>query len=181
MSKPVDKLPSWNIRVKQIVDRLTDSDDRQELPAGPDGLGSVKTYRFRGRNDVEALDEFHMNVAIGCLEDFEITAEECKPTNEDQLVIWMRVGDEDGYHAFDTVEDAAQGLWDSDRVASVERFDSGVTAPGFEGENYISLYWGTDPQDGSAEMTRLLTDDELEEFNLSLESCADCEHVSRTD
>ena len=30
-----------------------------------------------------------------------------------------------------------------------------------EGNSYISLYWGPDPGDGSAEATRELTDSEL--------------------
>jgi hypothetical protein len=91
-------------------------------------------------------------------------------------VVWMRVGDEDSYHPFDSVEDAAQYLGDFYGVQEVAfRNQFGVTAPGFEGYNYISLYWGTDPKDGNAEVTRALTDEEIEEFNLSLEAIRDCQ------
>ena len=37
----------------------------------------------------------------------------------------------------------------------------GVCAHGFEGNNYISLYWGPDADDGTAEATRELTDSEM--------------------
>lgn len=76
-------------------------------------------------------------------------------------VIWMRLGDADDYHAFDGLDDVANKLADCG-VESVERHCRfGVSAPGFEGNNYISLYWGPDPGDGSAEATRELTDAEL--------------------
>jgi len=95
-------------------------------------------------------------------------------------VVWMRVGDEDSYHPFDSVEDAAQYLGEFYGVRQIACMDEyGVTAAGFEGHNYISLYWGTDPKDGSAEMTRALTDDEISEFNLSLEAIRDCEEADR--
>ena len=101
--------------------------------------------------------------------------------NTDKLpeVVWMRVGDEDSYHPFDAIEDAAQHLGEFYSIRQIvfrNRF--GVTTPGFEGNNYISLYWGTDPKDGSAEMTRALTDDEIDEFNLSLEAIVDCEKAN---
>lgn len=93
-------------------------------------------------------------------------------------VIWMRVGDEDDYHEFDTLEDAAQYLADCYRLERIDRYKKyGVCAEGFVGNNYISLYWGLpDPGDGSAEATRELTDEEIEEINESLEACAECDH-----
>jgi hypothetical protein len=85
-------------------------------------------------------------------------------------VVWMRLGDEDSYHPFDTLKDAAQYLGDFYGIQQIDcKVQYGVTAPGFEGNNYSSLYWGTDPKDGGAEMTKALTEDEIEEFNLSLE------------
>src|SRR5438128_6978920 len=95
-------------------------------------------------------------------------------------VVWMRVGDEDSYHPFDAVEEAAQYLGEFYGVQQIAwKNQYGVTAAGFEGNNYISLYWGTDPKDGSAEMSRALTDDEIAEFNLSLEAIKDCEKANR--
>lgn len=85
-------------------------------------------------------------------------------------VIWLRVGDEDGYHEFDGIEDAAEYLALSG-VRKIERHcQYGVSADGYEGRNYISAYWGSPD---NADATRDLTDTEIEEVNLSLESCAD--------
>ena len=76
-------------------------------------------------------------------------------------VIWMRMGDADDYHAFDGLDELAKSLAEGG-VETVERHCLyGVRAPDFEGNNYISLYWGPDPGDGSAEATRELTDSEL--------------------
>lgn len=76
-------------------------------------------------------------------------------------VIWLRLGDADDYHAFDGLNDVAEALVESG-VETVERHCLyGVRTPGFEGNNYISLYWGPDPRDGSAEASRELTDSEL--------------------
>ena len=94
----------------------------------------------------------------------------------------MRVGDEDSYHPFDTIEEAAQHLGEFYSIGQIIFRDRyGVTADGFEGNNYISLYFGTDPKDGSAEMTRALTDDDIDEFNLSLEAIVDCENAASHD
>ena len=101
-----------------------------------------------------------------------------KNTDKPPEVVWMRVGDEDSYHPFDAIEDAAQYLGEFYSLRHITYRDRfGVTAPGFEGNNYISLYWGTDPKDGSAEATRALTDDEIDEFNLSLDAILDCENA----
>jgi hypothetical protein len=55
------------IRVTQLVDELSDPEDRIELPAGTEGKGSVAYY-----SGFRSLDAFHASVPIGCLEDFEI-------------------------------------------------------------------------------------------------------------
>jgi hypothetical protein len=91
-------------------------------------------------------------------------------------VICLRAGDQDDYHEFDDLEEAAQYLADFYQLERIDRYKKyGVCAEGFAGHNYISLFWGPpEPGDGSAEATRELTDDEIEEINESLESCADC-------
>jgi hypothetical protein len=85
-------------------------------------------------------------------------------------VIWMRVGDSDSYRSFDSIQEAAEDLGES-RIGYVERIvmssGYGVSAPGYEGWNFISLYWGTDK---SADMERELTDEEIAEINLSLQA-----------
>jgi hypothetical protein len=54
------------IKVTQIVNDLSDGDDRAFLPAGENRLGAWSEYSFA------SLDEFHRTIPIGCLEDFEI-------------------------------------------------------------------------------------------------------------
>lgn len=73
------------VRVKQLVKRLSDSDDREEQPAGSEGLGSTKDYPVDAMDEEAALDEFHHTIPIGCLEDFEITvlSDDETPTEED--------------------------------------------------------------------------------------------------
>lgn len=88
-------------------------------------------------------------------------------------VIWMRLGDSDDYHAFDDLDEVADVLAEFG-VDGVERHCLyGVSAPGFHGQNYISMYWGPDPGDGSAEASRELTDDEL----IELQSTLDARHI----
>jgi hypothetical protein len=85
-------------------------------------------------------------------------------------VVWMRLGDGDDYHAFVDL-DAVADLLAEFGIGLVERYCLyGVCAAGFEGHNYISLYWGPDPGDGSAEASRELTDDELVELQRTLAS-----------
>ena len=55
-----------SVRVTQIATHLSNFDDRECLPAGPRGSGSAVTYRNM------TLDQFHNEVPIGCLDDFDI-------------------------------------------------------------------------------------------------------------
>jgi hypothetical protein len=83
-------------------------------------------------------------------------------------VLWIRVGDSDDYHALDDL-DAVADLLAEVGIGQVERYCLfGVCTAGFEGHNYISLYWGPDPGDGSAEASRELTDGELIELREEL-------------
>jgi hypothetical protein len=63
------------IKCKQLVenDELSDGDDRQDLALGKDGVMEVNTSCDTVE---EALDLFHREQPIGCLEDYEITTEE---------------------------------------------------------------------------------------------------------
>jgi len=84
-------------------------------------------------------------------------------------VIWMRVGDADDYHGFDHLDEVADELAVYS-VLNIERYCRyGVSAPGFDGHNYISLYWGPDPGDGSAEASRELTDAEFCKLQVMLD------------
>ncbi len=73
----------WKVTVRQLVDRLEDPEDREAMPAGPDGLGSTATYDVRAYRKDGALDIFHSTVAIGCLEDFEITIKRGKAIGQE--------------------------------------------------------------------------------------------------
>ena len=81
------------------------------------------------------------------------------------MVIWMRLGDNCEYEDHDDLQSVADTLIEHGvhHVARLTRF--GVTAPGFEGWDYISLYWGMDATEPErdlskkelAELSRLLS------------------------
>lgn len=63
------------IKCRQLVDNdeLSDADDRNDFALGKDEIMEVVS----SCNDAEeALDRFHSEYPIGCLEDYEITTEE---------------------------------------------------------------------------------------------------------
>lgn len=100
------------------------------------------------------------------------------------LKVWIRVGDQDDYHDFDSVDDAAKAIheylhWpgfgdDGPCVGQcgrrVERYYGpglrGIVINGtpYQGNNGISLFWGDDDAEFEAE----LTDRELEGFTAVL-------------
>jgi len=61
------------VEVKQAVKKLSNWDDRNDKPMGK------YEYLIKGRNKadamMQALDEFHDTISIGCLDDFEINAD----------------------------------------------------------------------------------------------------------
>lgn len=58
--------------------------------------------------------------------------------------VWVRVGNGDDYHDFKTPYEAGNyiGQFTADRKP--RHNDLGVSLDGFEGQNYISLFWGDD-------------------------------------
>ena len=72
----------------------------------------------------------------------------------DEMVIWMRLGDNCEYEDHDDLQSVADTLIEHDvqHVARLTRF--GITAPGFEGWDYISLYWGKDATEPVRELSR---------------------------
>lgn len=87
-------------------------------------------------------------------------------------VIWMRLGDGGEYEAHDDLDSVADTLAEF-RVREIEpHCQYGVSASGFTGHNYISLYWGPNPGDDSAEASRDLTDEEIAGINKRLEKLA---------
>jgi hypothetical protein len=66
----------YEIVVKQLVpDQELDHDDREEDVPGK--------YYFDGNTEDEALDKFHAEVPIACLDDFEIEAHQIFPELEE--------------------------------------------------------------------------------------------------
>lgn len=62
-------MKTYKITVKQIVpEEELAREDRDENPTGE--------YEHRAENEDEALDEFHAEIPIACLDDFDIEIEE---------------------------------------------------------------------------------------------------------
>lgn len=83
-------------------------------------------------------------------------------TNEQQARLWCRIGDSGSYEQLGQDLAAVASLLAEagvDHTAIRPRY-SGLEAPGYEGANYISLYWGA----ADATPIRTLTDDELTEL-----------------
>ena len=81
-------------------------------------------------------------------------------------VIWVRMGDNSEYHQFGNDFDAVADTLLEGGVEKVRRcgFGNGVMARGYEGDNYISLYWG----DKDAQFEKGLTLAELTDINAAL-------------
>jgi len=63
-------MPIYTIRVTQKVKKLSDWNDSQELPAGPDGKGSYKDYKIEASSRDSAYVLFHSHSPIGCKDEF---------------------------------------------------------------------------------------------------------------
>lgn len=83
------------------------------------------------------------------------------------MILWIRCGDADDYNGFEIDFAAAAEYLDmlGVTVPLVRCNKYGVSAPGFTGWNYISLFWG----DNDAQPVRELTDAELAELNAHLQ------------
>jgi len=80
--------------------------------------------------------------------------------------VWIRIGDLDEYHDFDTPYDAGVevgqriGVGKPEPLAFYYRAAGVSIPPSFVVNNYISLFWG----DGDAQWIRDLTDSEKRQF-----------------
>lgn len=75
------------------------------------------------------------------------------------MQLWLRLGDAGDYEAWDDIEQVA-GILQECSVTDLTTVAGGIEACGFEGDNYISLYWG----DAEAELIRELTEAEFAEL-----------------
>ncbi len=79
--------------------------------------------------------------------------------------IWVRLGDQDEYQDFDTIEDAAEYLHDEFGIKEVDRWvDKGFEGGGYKGGDYVSLFWG----DADAQPTADLSHGDKKAFEKSL-------------
>ena len=75
-------------------------------------------------------------------------------------ILWMRLGDGGDYERFDGIGEAADSLRENRVRGPYRKCMGGIKAPGFQGNNYISLYWG----DEDANLTQQLNDTEFSEL-----------------
>ena len=69
----------WVITCKQLVDTPSDVDDQEEFDLGKDG---ENTWWCQAADEDDALDQYHNQQAIGCLDDYEITATQKEKPDE---------------------------------------------------------------------------------------------------
>ncbi len=88
------------------------------------------------------------------------------------LKLWMRVGDQDDYNDYDSIDEAADDLHEALHIPSDEPDDcfghtvkrysglalNGLTVGEFRGDNGVSFYWGDD----DAQLEAEISDHELE-------------------
>ena len=82
--------------------------------------------------------------------------------------LWIRAGDGDGYNEFgEDLDAAANYLFEMGAHTGLRRMNdvepAKLIGEGFEGNNYISAYWGGD--DAGDDMIRGLDDEELTILN----------------
>jgi hypothetical protein len=83
------------------------------------------------------------------------------------MQLWVRAGDGDNYNGFDGVQEVADYLAEMGATGPLDWCNKyGVTSPEYQGNNYISLFWG----DVAAQPIRPLTVDEHNEVNGLLHS-----------
>jgi hypothetical protein len=73
------------------------------------------------------------------------------------MKLWLRLGDNAEYNEFDDLDSLRDFLLESGiDLEEIEPLDGGFTTPMFEGQNYVSLYWG----DAGGEFEQDLNEDE---------------------
>jgi hypothetical protein len=82
------------------------------------------------------------------------------------MTLWVRAGDGDNYNGFDGVQEVADYLAEMGATGPLDWCNKyGVTSPEYQGNNYISLFWGDD----AAQPLRPLTVGEHNEINRQLD------------
>jgi len=80
----------------------------------------------------------------------------------DKQYVWLRLGDADDYHNFDTIDEVKADL---EALGLKKDFKKcrkyGISNSEYKGLNYISLFWG----DSEAQPLKPISDKELEYLN----------------
>ncbi len=78
-----------------------------------------------------------------------------------ETMLWLRVGDGGDYDEYGSNMFAvASALTNYDLGGNIAARPGGFTSGNYQGDNYVSLYWGDD----EGNLDRSLTDDEFEEL-----------------
>jgi RecJ-like exonuclease len=89
----------------------------------------------------------------------------CQQKKENQMNLWLRVGDADDYNSFgENFDSAAQHLYDAGVRSTLESHNAlGLHCHQFKGRNYISAYWGG--KNAADNYVRGLNQEELNQIN----------------
>jgi hypothetical protein len=85
-------------------------------------------------------DRGQLDVGPGLVEDTLRALDRALPAER----VWVRVGDRDDYHGFDTIDEAAREMAAGGVAGPLSARELGVEADGFRGQNHVSLFWGRD-------------------------------------
>lgn len=78
--------------------------------------------------------------------------------------LWVRCGEQDDYHPFDSVQEAANYIASCEEIGGFTRCNEyGIEGAHYKGFNYISIFWG----DKEAQPIRQLED--LNELGILVE------------
>lgn len=80
----------------------------------------------------------------------------------DKLGLWVRLGDDNGYEFCQDLQEVAFHLVGEDIPTNFDVHPGGISCPGFEGCNYISLFWGDNAD--QPDKTHALSYDEVDEL-----------------
>ena len=99
----------------------------------------------------------------------------------------VRLGDASEYESFDSLQDVAEYLYEHKVDRPLRPCHGGFQAPGYNGHNYISLYWSEDAliwgeekgwvKNEDMDMLRELTTEELAEIHQSLKEQFNDDHL----
>lgn len=133
------------------VDSLNELDRRGFIVVGHGMRKDAKHFLWSVEKDGDtflikrSMDEDGNPICLQAEETTQITASKKKANNN---LIWIRLGDNAEYEAYDSIEDAVETIKDVNEGELIDSSDIGwrdagvVINPYFLGSNYISFYYG---------------------------------------